>query len=244
MKKQAWVYVLGVIAVGVALSLLALLASFQIKFDSSDKLLIAILLVALATVGQVGKVSYLSKGTTSSGTSWYTPLLAFLFAGVLVLPPYMLVVLILVPHLAEWAIERVRKTDFLKAWYIQPFNIATHLICGLVAWELYTLVTPLICTSLDDVMCGRLVASVIAGGVYLLMNHYLVGQALVLACGVSWVQSGVLNLKHTAVDAAFMLGGLAISMLLQFTPLVVLPIALAMTYAQRRIAISLVKSPA
>ena len=93
MKKQAWVYVLGVIGIGV---ILALLASMQIKFDNLNEALAAVLLVVLATLGQLGKVVYLSKEGTAQGTSWYTPLLAFIFAGVLVLPPYMLVALIVV----------------------------------------------------------------------------------------------------------------------------------------------------
>ncbi len=239
MKKQAWVYVLSVIVIGV---ILALTASLQIKINSSNETLAAALLVALATLGQLGRVMYMSTGDSGQGTSWYTPLLAFMFAGVLVLPPYLLVALIVVPHLVEWAIERTRKTNFLKAWYIQPFNIATHLICGLGAWQLYALLNYYICTPAMDPMCGRLIAAVLAGGMYLVINHYLVGQALVLACGVSWVQSGVLNIKNAACDGAFLIGGLITSLLIQFTPLVVVPILLLMTVVQRRIAVSLVKS--
>ena len=240
MNKRAWAYVISVIVVGVAL---ALAASLQVEAAGAQNVLVAILLLALATLGQLGKVVYTSRGITTSGTSWYTPLLAFMFAGVLVLPPYMLIALIAVPHLVEWAVERVRKTDFLKAWYIQPFNIATHIICALAAWEIYNITTPQICNMVGDGMCGRVFAAFLAASVYLVVNHYLVGQALVLACKITWMQSGVLNVRNTACDAAFLIGGLAISLLMQFSPLVIIPIILLMILAQRQMAVSLVKSP-
>lgn len=200
------------------------------------------MLLLLATGSQLGKVLYKSDGEKGRSTSWYTPLLSFMFAGVLVLPPYMLVALVVIPHLAEWAIERARNTPFLRQWYIQPFNIATHIICSLLAWQLYVAVVPMIEGWLSSLLITKLMASALAGLIYLVINHYLVGQAMVLACNVSWFESGVLNMKNAGVDAVFLAAGVGTSLLLQFTPYIVIPIILALMYLQRRFAVAMVQS--
>lgn len=240
MNKNALIYILCVIALGAALSLITVR---QIDCCvTSNQYLLALFLVLLATGSQLGKVLYKSRGETGSGTSWYTPLLSFIFAGVFVLPPYMLVAVVVVPHLMEWAIERARKTPFLRAWYIQPFNIATHIICSLLAWEIYVVTTPILTTLLPGNLAAKLLASMLAGLVYLIMNHYLVGQVMVLACQVTWMQSGVLNLKNAACDAGFLLAGVGTALLMTLTPLVVLPLITLLLFMQRRLAVTLVRS--
>lgn len=240
MNKNALIYILSIIALGTALCFVTVR---QIDCCAApNDYLLALFLVLLATGSQIGKVLYKSQGETGSGTSWYTPLLSFIFAGVFVLPPYMLVAVVVVPHLVEWAIERARKTPFLRAWYIQPFNIATHIICSLLAWEIYVVATPMLTTLLPSNLAAKLLASVLAGLVYLIMNHYLVGQVMVLACRVTWMQSGVLNLKNAACDAGFLLAGVGTALLMTLTPLVVLPLITLLLFMQRRLAVTLVRS--
>lgn len=240
MNKHALTYIAGVILVATMLLVLTL---FQRSSGvARNQLIIAALLLLLATGSQLGKVLYKSNGEKGKSTSWYTPLLSFMFAGVLVLPPYMLVALVVIPHLAEWAIERVRNTPFLRQWYIQPFNIATHIICSLLAWQMYVVVAPALATGLSMPLLAKLITSALAGLIYLVINHYLVGQAMVLACNVSWIESGVLDMKNAGVDAMFLAAGVGTSLLLQFTPYIVIPIVLALTYFQRRFAVAMVKS--
>lgn len=240
MNKHALTYIAGVILLATMLFVLTL---FQRSNDiANGQLLIAALLLLLATGSQLGKVLYKSNGEKGKSTSWYTPLLSFMFAGVLVLPPYMLVALVVIPHLAEWAIERIRNTPFLRQWYIQPFNIATHIICSLLAWQIYGAVAPRLESWLSMPIFDKLIASALAGLIYLIINHYLVGQAMVLACNVSWLESGVLDMKNAGVDAMFLAAGVGTSLLLQFTPYIVIPIILGLLYLQRRFAVAMVKS--
>ena len=240
MNKHALTYIAGVIFIAAMLLTLTLFQHYN--GIANSQLLIAALLLLLATGSQLGKVLYKSDGEKGKSTSWYTPLLSFMFAGVLVLPPYMLVALVVIPHLAEWAIERARNTPFLRQWYIQPFNIATHIICSLLAWQLYVVVVPMITGWLLSSLMAKLMASALAGLIYLVINHYLVGQAMVLACNVSWLESGVLDMKNAGVDAMFLAAGVGTSLLLQFTPYIVIPIILALMYLQRRFAVAMVKA--
>src|SRR5947209_6789020 len=62
----------------------------------------------------------------------------FFFAGVLLLPPRLIVLLIALPHVVEWIRERIRHSPHLRAWYLQPFNVAMYTIAALGAHATYT----------------------------------------------------------------------------------------------------------
>lgn len=240
MNKSASIYTYSVIALGLALFLFVLLQTGCCA-QSNDYVLAACLII-VATGSQIGKVLYESRGESSNGTSWYTPLLSFMFAGALVLPPYMLVVLVAIPHFVEWAVERTRKTPFLRAWYIQPFNIATHIICCLVTWEIYLWIMPMLTGMLTNDLAAKLLTSALAGLAYLVVNHYLVGQVMVLACRITWGQSGVLNLKNAACDAGFLLVGVITALAINFSALIGLLLIIPLLFVQRRLAVTLVSA--
>jgi hypothetical protein len=122
----------------------------------------------------------------------------------------MIVALVAFPHEVEWLLERARKTPFLRSWYIQPVNFATHLVCSLAAWATFVATRSQLTVP---------VAATVAAFVYLTVNHYLVGQVLVLA-------------------------GICTAALIHASPVVAIPIVLLLIFAQRQVARTLVSSTA
>lgn len=233
LSNKATLYIAGVIALGVVLSVIS-----QLRVEwraASGELLVAMVMAGLAAASLLGKVVFMSRGDARSGTSWYTPLLGILFAGSLVLSPQMIVALVAFPHAVEWALERARKTPFLRSWYIQPFNFATHLVCSLVAWATFVATRPLLTMP---------AAAIAAAVVYLIVNHYLVGQVLVLACKLGWMESGVMNARNLLTDAAFLLAGIVAAVLIRASFVVAIPIVLMLILVQRQVARMMVPTKA
>lgn len=192
-------------------------------------------MTGLAIISILGKAVYMSGRDANKGASWYTPLLSIMFAGALFLSPQSIVVVVVAPHLAEWLIERARKTPFLSKWYIQPFNLATHLLCSLAAWGAFA-------ATRNSV--GLPVAGVASALVYLIVNHILVGQVLVLACGLTWAQTGVWELNNLLCDGAFLAAGLGTAALVGGSLMLAVPLVLALLVGQRFVARRLVRKPA
>src|SRR6476619_8490614 len=112
MTRLAWIYISIVFLLGAVFAVLAIVISpppddFWLPFAA---------LTLLATLSQLFQVEV-------PGRQNYYPHTAFFFAGVLLLPPSLFVVLVVVPHLAEWGKERILGGPHLRSWYIQPFNI-------------------------------------------------------------------------------------------------------------------------
>jgi putative nucleotidyltransferase with HDIG domain len=117
----------------------------------------------------------------------------FFFAGVLLLPPFLLVLLILGPHVLQWAKERWQNSPHLRDWYLQPFNIAMYLISGLTAQWIYKTFIPGIPSSFT---LSAIMTIIVAAVTYIVVNNMILGCALQLARGISWQQSGVLKLQN------------------------------------------------
>src|SRR5258708_6366452 len=111
MNRLAWAYICIVFLLGAVFAALAFVTS---SLTESVWLPFAGL-VLLATLAQLFQVEVPGRQT-------YCPHTAFFFAGVLLLPPSLFVVLVAVPHVVEWGKERVLGGPHLRAWYIQPFN--------------------------------------------------------------------------------------------------------------------------
>ena len=186
MSRGAWAYVGFVILLGV------LLAGLGLAGSSADQLISVAfpVLLTLATLAQLLKV----KGP--SYEAWHINLI-FLFAGVILLSPGAFVLLVLISHGIEWGKERLTNSGSLRSWYIQPFNVAVHILAGSAARWAYSASSQLISTTGGvAVVVGTLIAAV----AYVVINHLLIGQALVLARKVSWEESGVLALESLATD--------------------------------------------
>src|SRR3954447_25188785 len=107
--RQAWIYIWAVLGVAALLTVVGFFAS---TINADDWLPFAGLTL-LACLAQLYEAE-------APGRQSYYPHLVFFFAGVLLLPPPLFVLLVTIPHVAEWAKERMAKGPHLKAWYIQP----------------------------------------------------------------------------------------------------------------------------
>src|SRR5436309_3098588 len=128
MALRAWLYIISVIFLGIAFSIYAVtnVSTSGPQWDAF------IVLTGLATLSQFFEVE-------RSGHQSYYPHFVFFFAGALILQPFLFVLMVTIPHFIEWAKKRLEHSPLLRAWYIQPFNLATNIICGFTALWVYTL---------------------------------------------------------------------------------------------------------
>jgi diguanylate cyclase (GGDEF)-like protein len=239
---------------GVVLSGISLLDSAS----SNEQWLAFVVLAVLTTL------AHLFKAKGPSHEAWHANLV-FLFAGVLLLPPFLFVFLVIVPHLIEWAKERIVNSSSLRAWYIQPFNIATHIIAGLTAlwvfnsseqwavgsgqWAIddgrWTMINGLwSIVNGPSSMVVPVLGVMGAALAYVAMNHLLVGLALVLARGISWHASGILRVENLVTDLILLLMGYSFALLWQLNPWLVMPAVAPLVLIYRALMIPQLKKDA
>ncbi|MFQ5856044.1 MAG: diguanylate cyclase [Anaerolineae bacterium] len=209
MSKRAWAYIWSVLLAGAVLSGLTLSGAAQ----TGPQWLTFVILTALASLAQ------LFKAETPNHQLYYATMI-FLFAGVLLLHPSLFVLLVVVPHLIEWGKERWLDSPHLRDWYIQPFNIAVHIIAGSAArWVHVALDT--------DTLMSRALPAVLAvtaaALIYVLVNHGLIGLALVLGRGISLRESGVLDIENLLSDLIQLYLGYVVAVLWVLNPWLILP---------------------
>ena len=208
MSSRSWAYVEFVIFIGAVLVGLALASPVPLMHSGMTFPTLTI----LATVAQLLKVR-------GPGHEAWNINLIFLFAGSLLLPPYLFVLVVVIPHLVEWVKERLAKSSSLRNWYIQPFNIATHIVAGSAARWAYTFLSTGMFASATP---SSLLPAAAAAGVYLTVNHALIGQALVLTRGLSWRESGVLDVQNVVADLILLLQGSTVAVLWRLNPWLIL----------------------
>lgn len=229
MTKLAWAYV-GLILIAGGLLGGITLASFD--YWQGEWLAFA-LLTALATVAQLFKAE-------APGHQLYHPALIFLFAGVIRLSPALFVLMVIIVHLVEWLKETLLKGPHLRAWYLQPFNISMHILIGTAVGYLFRSLNP----APEVFVTLQAIGSATLGAVlYAVFNHLIVGQALVLARGVSWRESGILAAENIGTDFAMLTMGFVLVVLMQqnvwliamaLTPLYLIHRALAVPHLKQQ----------
>ena len=230
MSKRAWVYVIFIILSGGVLTVVA----YFLRDTSAPTWLSFALLTGLATISQLFK-------SEAPSHQLYHPAIIFLFAGVILLDPFLFSLVVLIAHLVEWAKERLRKSNHLKAWYLQPFNISMHIIVGITAQQIYLRINPI---ENDGGSFEGLVAAATAALVYVILNHLLVGQALVLARKVSWSESGILHLENLSTDFVMTMIGFVVAILVRLNPLWILPPLTPLYLIYRALAVPILKQQA
>jgi diguanylate cyclase (GGDEF)-like protein len=216
--------------VGLALTLLCLPCPLQTPLQW----LTFATLTALATLAQ------LFKAEVNSRQSYYaTPV--FIFAGVLVLPPLLLALLIAISYTIEWAKERLVNSPLLRAWYIQPFNIATHIIAGFAAQQIYIAING---GPMTFQTALAVVAVAAAALIYTLCNHILIGLALFLARGVSLRDSGILDLENLLTDLVLLCVGYTVAVLWTLNPWQIAPALAPLVLIYRALTIPRLKQEA
>jgi len=209
MSARARIYVGVVLLLGGVLGGLSL----AILVPTASQWLTCLALTALCSL------SHLLKARGPNHEAWHANLV-FLFAGVLLLPPPLFVLLVTIPHLIEWAKERLAKSPSLRSWYIQPFNIASHIIAGSAAHWVVVTIRP---GTMTFPTLSSVVAIMAALLTYLALNHSLIAAALVLARGVSWRESGIFDTENVLSDLALLCLGCSVAKLWELSPWLILP---------------------
>ena len=210
MTSRAWLYVGLVYLLGGMLLIFSLISYLA----DPTQLLTFLIFTTLATLTQLFK-------SEAPAHQAYHPALIFIFAGALLLEPFLFAVLIIVSHLIEWLKERTTtESSHLKAWYIQPFNIGMHIILGFTARTVFTLINP---TPTNLILGWAIVAAVGSAASYVLLNHLMVGLVIGLARGISLKESGILNFQNLSTDFVMFTMGYVAAILYQLNPWLILP---------------------
>jgi len=226
---RAQVYVYGVILGGAAFILLAL-SSFGQSLNHP---------VAFMVLTPLCVLSHFYKAYGAGHEAWHANM-AFLFAGLLLLPPQCFVILVVLPHLAETLKERLLGGRSARAWYVQPFNIATHIIAGSAARGMLTALG-----SESPVSSRASVLAVTASAAaYVLVNHALIGQALVLARRTTWGRSAVLGARNLLTDVILSCLGYILAVVWPLNPWLILPTLSPLLLIYRTLGIPLLERQA
>lgn len=151
---------------------------------------------------------------------FFYPNLVFFFAGIILLPPFLFILQVLIPHLVEWAWRRWFHSDLLQAWYVQPLNITTHVLTGLFAGSIYDLLGQYLSSSLEQ---AELVAAILAATIYVLLNHLITGEILLITQNISWQESQLLELDTFIPDLTLAMMGYVVAVLWSINPWMSIP---------------------
>jgi diguanylate cyclase (GGDEF)-like protein len=210
MSKKATAYILSILAIA------GMIVAFSLS--SSDRLSTEWLLLLVLVV--LTSIAHLYMSDTASHEAWGINLV-FLFTGVVLLNSFDFGLLVIIPHVIEWGYEVwIKKSTRLRNWYIQPFNIAVHLIAGFIARTLFLALNqdP---TNLATIAAFLAAAVAIAG--YLAVNHALVGFVLVFARSVTLRESGVFEPGNLIGDLTQFSLGYVVAVVWQINPVLLLP---------------------
>jgi PAS domain S-box-containing protein len=128
--------------------------------------------------------------------------IVFVVAGVLLLPPELVVLMAVIQHVPEWIKERYPA-------YIQTFNIANFALCSLAASAVANAIAP---AAFHGNNARAALAGVAAGVVLVAINHTLLAPMLRLGRGVSFREGGLFSFESLAGD--IVLAGLGIALAL------------------------------
>ncbi len=237
MPRAAWIYLCFILLTGFCAGALAL-SVFDGK--TGDWLTFAALAV-FATLAQLAKTLFKSKETREGGTISYSPLLVFLLAGVFLLPPALFALLVVVPHGVEWVKEYRARSGSLPAWYIQPFNVASHVVVGLASQGVYLALVPRM--GLERAVFPPIPA-VLAAILYLALNHLILGQMLILARGLTWRETGLLRVDTLMSDGIMLIMGYAFALLWALHPLLGIPALAPLVLVQQALMVPQLKKDA
>lgn len=217
-------YIAGIVVVGI-LAIAALAAVPAIP--TIEQLMILWLLIALAIVAQFFEVSTADQRT-------YSPHNVFFFAGVLLLPPMLLVPLFAIPlALAAWR-SAVREGEEDLSWLDLTFNVASHSLIGASASWVYF--------GMNDSMAnlaqiGQVFAALVAATTYVLGNHLIFRLADVLINGASWRESAAWITENLWTELIMTYLGYVVAVLWFVNPVMILPILGLMFLLQQALLI-------
>ncbi len=163
---------------------------------------IFIVLAVLAASAQLFPV------VTPKNQAYYVTLV-FVFAGVLLLPPSMLTLLVILTFIPEWIKARY-------PWYIQLFNISNFLVDAVLARAVFLWLggeAVELRPALEVLLAAGLAATL-----FTLLNHVLLAMVLHLARGHSLRSTGLFEQENLLTDATLCYTGIIAAMLYQANP--------------------------
>ena len=167
----------------------------------------ALLLLLAATIAQQFKVK------SPKHQSYYTTTI-FFFAAALLLHPGYVIAIIIAAHAVELVRVRYR-------WYIPAFNVANFVLCAMAANAIFSAGT-----SGQAAVGGRAVTfAVLAGLVFVVLNHLLTALVIMWARGVPIARAGTMDWENLGTDLALMSVG-ALGCLLWLTNPWLVPLSL------------------
>ncbi len=211
-SRGAWIFILSVLLLGTILIGWSLLLSAP----STSQWSTFAVLTTLAILSQLVRMFWSNQNVGQAK-------LVALFAGIFLLPLSLFVLLVIIPHLWEWVQARLVKNSSPRRWYVQLFNIATHVIAGIAAHWIAVGWRPTMTTFGAP---SSLFAAIAAITVYLIINELLSVAVIVLAQGIPWQESGILDAENLLSDAVLVCLGYILTVLWNLTPWL-LPLALA-----------------
>ena len=179
MRRTAWVYIVSVMLGALALSI----AVFLARPSDSPPPWLPLGLFVLVSFQRIFRI-------VAPGNKVYESSTIGLFASALLLPPWQFVLVAAGAHAVEWLKERLARSGNLRAWYIQPFNIAKCVIAGMAAHAVVNGVSAL---PMLDPSLAHLAVVVVGIFLYVGANQLLLGLALWLARGVSFREAGIVR---------------------------------------------------
>lgn len=173
MRRTAWIYVIGVLLSAFALSVVA----FTNRSLESPSVWVFLILTIFTTIMRLYHIVAPDHRSFEGST------IAFV-AGILLLPPWLFVLQVVISQSIEWIWVRMTDPKSLKAWYLQPFNMAKCIIGGILADLLANLIKPAL--HVPD-----LIVILVMILVYVAANQLLLGLALLIARGITFREAGI-----------------------------------------------------
>jgi len=230
MKKSAWIYVIGLLLAGAIFSAWAYLVTPVVTFPMPT----FVFFLACATLAQFLKVPAPNHQTYDLDT-------IFLFASALLLEPFWFVGVVVVSLSISWGKERLAGSPRLRKWYLQPFNMSNRIIAGVIASRLALL---LAAPGTPFLSSATVIAALAGALVYVLINHLAVGGALVLARGVSWRESGIMEIENILMDYVGLCMGYMLSVVWRIDASLMLLILAPLVLTYRALSIPSLKQQA
>jgi diguanylate cyclase (GGDEF)-like protein len=164
--------------------------------------------IAFGILSVCGAFTQLFPVTTPRNQAYYVTLV-FLFAGLLLLPPLYLVILVIVVFIPEWIKLKL-------SWHVQLFNVASFLVDAFIARTIYIGFNqgaePLLGYA------AGLIGAVIAAAVFTILNHFLLAVVLRLARGHTWRETRLFQRETLLIDGTLSCMGIITALLWQVNP--------------------------
>ncbi len=181
MRRVAWAYIISTWAIALVLTVAAYVMKPQESFDPWAFVVLCVLTTTLMLFPIFTPTHRAYEGST---IGWV--------AGILLLPPWLFALQVTISHIAQWVYVRhsAPQSDNLRAWYIQPFNIAKGILSGFAAYAVLTLL-PVSPTGPMTPLNLLAISATVVG--YVVVNQGILGVALYLARGISFREAGILR---------------------------------------------------